>query len=175
MAERASAAPPVPRASTSTASLDVYLRRNLDGQNQQGAAIDAVHVVVLPSSRLGQGALVCCNDLYVFEAVQRHCVAEPGTEAADGALSAGTRERRRSSGSSRSARTQSWRSGWRLSVRPRWSGVGGRASLVVAVADHWFDCAAVARWAHCFWAACDGKVYTVRGDGDGRRWNAPVQ
>jgi len=47
----------------------VYLRRNLCGQNQQGAEMIAVHLEVLPSSRLGQCALVCGEDLDIVEAV----------------------------------------------------------------------------------------------------------
>jgi hypothetical protein len=123
MAPRASAAPPVPRASTSTASRDVYFRRNLQQKNQQRAEVFGIHLVVLPSSRLGQGALVGGDYVDMVEAVQRHCDALPGTEAADDALSARSLGRRSSRKRAVRADGNLWRSG-RMRLCARSSGVG---------------------------------------------------
>jgi hypothetical protein len=91
-AARASPAPPVPRVSTSTASLDAYLSRNLGAIRQFGVDV-VVKVGSAPSACLGEGTLVCLCHADMVEPVERHGVLSGGIqEECGGAALAAARE-----------------------------------------------------------------------------------
>jgi hypothetical protein len=90
-AARASPAPPVPRVSTSTASLDAYLSRNL-GADVSSESVSRKLWGSAPSACLGEGPLVCLCYADMVEPVERHGVLPGGIqEGASGAASAAAR------------------------------------------------------------------------------------
>lgn len=75
-AVRTSAAPPAPRVRISTASLEAYLSRNLEGAETlalaQSGGVSRTRGRDEPSSSLGEGGLVGFGYLCIVEAIQRH-------------------------------------------------------------------------------------------------------